>query len=492
MRTILLTVLTILAYIEIHAQTKPTENDTLNYRIAGFTVPQHKDAVFYRFEIARGINNNHVYFKKNLISKTKSEENRAIITLPSFGETYTWRVTYLDKKKKTISQTPFYHFTTGKPSYADTSLFRLRVIDNKLKNDSLWILADGNKCMYDLQGNPVWYLPAIPGIIEEDGTIRDLKLTKDNTFTFVANYGCYEIDYNGKVLWHTPDSQKVSADGSVFFHHEFTKLPNGHYMAAGKEDIEVEVPSYVDTALLFSRGTIYKSGSKFYKKIPGGVLLEYDSSGKIVWQLRLGQYFSDSTYFENQLPSGNYVSETHFNSFYLDNKNRELYLGFRNINRILKVSYPDGKLLAEYNGISPGGDVMFKGQHHVHTDSAGNIYIFNNGTEKAKKGLSTVLILKSINDSTLVKKWEFPCDIDNNALPYSPAGGSEYKINDSCLLVAMGSAGRIFIVTPSKKLIWNAVGETKNNTPAWHPFIQYRAYPVEGYEKIKQLIFSKR
>ena len=52
MRTILLTVLTILVLKETHAQTKPAENDTLNYRIAGFTVPQNKDAAFYRFEIA--------------------------------------------------------------------------------------------------------------------------------------------------------------------------------------------------------------------------------------------------------------------------------------------------------------------------------------------------------------------------------------------------------------------------------------------------------
>ena len=505
MKSIRLLSLGLLMSFSLYAQTIPAENDTLNYRIINFTVPENEKAVFYTFQVARGTNNNQQFFNKNSINKVTTDNAHTLMTVPKLGEDYTWSVTYLNRKKKEIGRSPLYHFRVGMPAYADTSQVRLRVINNEIANKELWLLCDGNKCMYDLDGYPVWYLKEIPGMTDADGSIRDLKITDDNTFTFLTNKGGYEVDYNCNILWSTPDSLKVFSDGSLFYHHEFTKMSNGHYMVAGKEEISVPLPADADTARLKNNNNITGVNGRYYKKIPSGLIAEYDAGKKLVWQLKLAQYFTDADYFANKLPSGDYTSETHLNSFYLDEQNNHLYTSFRNTNCVIKVTYPEGKLLARYNGVAPGNerkgdkkgnspdDALFRGQHCVRTYNNGTLSLLNNGFEKKKNGISTVLYLKEDTENKKLEKiWEFPCNIDNQAQPYAPSGGSVYQLDNKDILVSMGSASRTFIVSPDKKVLWNAVTEMLRDDGTWQKMAQYRATPIEGVSRLQQIFQEQK
>lgn len=499
MKCIVSGLIVLLLFFKTDAQILPAEGDTVNYTMVGFTFPANEKAAYYQFEIARGNNNNQVYFNKNKTTKILAEENRIVATVPLLGENYTWKITYLNRKKKSLGSSPLYHFSVGKPAYADTGQFRLNVLQNDYKKNDLWVLCDGNKCMYDLNGNIIWYLPIIPGVLDKDGTIRDLKITKDHTITFLGNYGCYEIDYNGNILWQTPDSPKTSPDGSIYFHHEFTKLANGHYMAAAQEEIVVEIPSNLDTSTLSKDPGIFRQNNKYYKKIPSGTLLEYDSNRNIVWQISMSQYFVPADYFSTKLKSGSFVSETHMNSFYLDEKNNLLFVSFRNVNQVLKISYPDGKLIARFEGAKDteheNNKLSFLGQHCISSDGHGNILLFNNGTEKKKGGISTIMAFKNdtlAGKELLIKLWEFPCIIDSRAPSFTPSGGSICRLTDNNILSSMGSAGRIFIVTPDKNILWNAIAEIYRDTDGWQRIAQYRVSVIEGQQHIERLIFYKK
>lgn len=80
-----------------------------------------------------------------------------------------------------------------------------------------------------MNGKPVWYLPAQ---LAENNNVRDIKLTRHGTITYVIDeLGVYETNYNGNIVWQGPNNGVVSKDRLEHYHHEFTRLNNGDYMA---------------------------------------------------------------------------------------------------------------------------------------------------------------------------------------------------------------------------------------------------------------------
>ncbi len=111
--------------IELPAQVLPREGSTLNYRMVGFSFPAEKNAS-YSVEIAGGSYNDEESFKKNVIKRQNSSKNKLIIELPSFGQTYTWRIL-----SKTTAEgatgSKLYHFQVGANRFVDTSQVRLDI-----------------------------------------------------------------------------------------------------------------------------------------------------------------------------------------------------------------------------------------------------------------------------------------------------------------------------------------------------------------------------
>src|SRR5258708_4296277 len=88
------------------AQISPAENDTLNYRLIGFSFPKVKKEKKYTVEIAEGAYAADSVFAKNVLKPTNSDDNRVIALVPSFGKSYTWRVRY----DGTGGYSAFHHF----------------------------------------------------------------------------------------------------------------------------------------------------------------------------------------------------------------------------------------------------------------------------------------------------------------------------------------------------------------------------------------------
>lgn len=475
------------------AQPVPSDNAVLHYRLVGFNFEQAPTAKKYNLEIAAGYIYNEDSFAANVIQNHESTVPQYIATVPYWNTRYTWRVTYTGKAGKVIKRSSLFHFTTAGTSFADTGAYRLRVTQNHTNGNGLLFFSDGSRALYDMNGQLLWYVPFMPGLPDTTVPLRDLKMTPQHTITFIANTQAYEIDYNGKLLWKAPDDGKVSGDTSEFYHHEFTRLRNGHYMIAGNEYLKKYLPSSF-AAKYADNDNIRRENDKYYVTVAYGTLLEYDTSEKLVWSWKSSAYFTDEDLLIPAMFENGHVPGFHYNSFFFDEGKNAIYNSFRDINRIVKISYPGRQILSVYKSAN-GGRLQFLGQHNCRISKNGNLYLFNNnfannGRRDAGKP-SSLLVLKEpvAKDGEMTVEWAFDCDIDEQAGATAKGGGSVYELANGDMLVCMGTVNRVFIVH-GNEILWNAFTEMKNEG-RWVPQSNYRVSAIEGEESLRKLVFKK-
>ncbi|MCB0697436.1 MAG: aryl-sulfate sulfotransferase [Chitinophagaceae bacterium] len=476
-------ILSCILYTSAQAQVWPRNRDSLHYRLIGFSVPQHEKATTYTLQVFPYAEDSRTILASTPLLQQDDTGNHIIATVPEFGKSYCWRVLYKKRKHKYIDSTGIFFFTVRSNPYSDTNITKLRILTPASDaHKDLMVFNDNSRTLYNMQGEALWFLPDIPGISNNNYKIRDLKLTPQNTITFLSAdiYAC-EIDYNGHMLWQAPDDGKVSGENMEHYHHELTRLGNGHYMMAGNKTMPRKLPEYVSRHTSSER-KIYAGEDGYYIDTEAGTLIEYDSAGNVVWSWVSGEHFNDSDLF-TPLPDGSLFTDTHLNGFFFNEADSVIYASFRDVSRIVKISYPSGKVINSYgSGYShnPGvhGDSLFYGQHACRINNEGNLYLFNNNYSRrtwvGKKPRSHIVILKEPQgDSTEPQLlWSFNCDIDSFASGHSTRGGNVYELRNGDILVCMGAPNRYFIVNRNKQVVWNALLELRRTphrliTPAY-------------------------
>lgn len=491
----------LLSAVNAKAQpTYPGEGDVLNYRLAGFTAAKQANAAKYLFEVAEYTTNNKGKDIPVNVLQQMSDSNRAILMLPAFDRGYIWRVNYLDAKEKIIGTTPYIHFRTGKYPTIDTGKYRLAILDSATHHDDLFIIMDFSSVIYDLKGNAVWYLPDVPLIPEKNLEMRCIQPTRDGTFTATCNLDAFELSYNGQLLWQAPNDGKVNGTNKENYHHEVVKLSNGNYMMAGFGFSMEKVPEHQNKwSAVPDSGKLEKRADGYYRRIKTDNIIEYNKNKDVVWQWRALDHFSHDEFFQKRAHGSNI--DMHMNAFFFDEPNQVLYISFRNTDEILKVAYPSGKILKRFGAVwindsTMSEDRLFHGQHCITRENDGKILLFNNNTNRdfPKRSVATpvshIAVFRETNDKNgLAPVWDFPCDIDTNASTYCATGGSVTRLDDGCILANMGSAGRIFIVTPDKKIAWNAIAYTGDGNNTWHLLGQYRVNFITR-KQLEKFVFA--
>ena len=229
------------AGIIAQAQIMPTEGKEINYRLIGFSFPQKQNANNYSLEISIGNFSNEDSFKRHIIISKDCKFNKIIAEVPSFGQVYTWRPVYIIGHSK-LEYGFLHHFNVMYSPDVDTNIIRLRVMKNCEKYKSAYVFIDDHKALYDMKGHPVWFLPKIDSTLNDSYLPRDIKITPQGTITLIIRDKIYELNYNGEILWTPSETATVNGESEEHFHHEFTRLTNGHYMALGSETINVFFP----------------------------------------------------------------------------------------------------------------------------------------------------------------------------------------------------------------------------------------------------------
>ncbi len=475
----------------LDAQVLPKEDSKLCYRIIGFSFPEMRGNK-YKLEIAIGNYSNEASFTQNIIYSEAVDTNKVIATVPFFGKAYTWWVVYTDRGQKKTNSI-LHHFSTMATAYMDTTINRLRVMKRAEKYEDAYVLLDGTNTMYDMKGSLVWFLPVADSPISKR-MCSDIKLTPQGTITFMCAAGAYEADYNGHILWQSIE------DKTGKIHHEFTRLANGHYMGIGTEQVYWKLPFAKDSIAHNSADS-----ERFYLSVMFGRIVELDKNSKITWEWKSSAYAKKSDLaLQKRMSRTNFYTHMHDNSFYFDEKRSVIYLGLRNINRVVKIKYPTGKPLCTYGTIyKPGirelSNDLFCGQHSCKATMDGELYLYNNNT--CEGGLPTIALLKAPAgvDSKAEKIWEYQCKIDDIAgmetlPPYIfSSGGNVVELPDRSMFVSMSEPyTKLFIVSREKQELWSALIEKYDSEKKkWTPnLLLYRASIISNRKDLERLIWN--
>lgn len=484
------------------SQTIPAEGSFLNYRLVGFKVPSKKGVALYEIEIASGTVYTEDSFKAHFIKKAQSDKNTIVTDVPSFGASYTWRVVYPGLAQPAGSA--LLHFSTLDNPQVNPDLFRLKVTTKASTFPDAFVFVDANKTLYDMTGKPVWFLPPIEG---NNLNPRDLKLTPFGTITFVSDNNAYEINYDGKILWKAPNGPGADGEPKEHFHHEITRLSNGHYIVLGSEPMLIKRTSVFDTMLHY-----VPFDKKLLSMVPVTYLpamlvevKEYNRAGKLLWSWKGSDHFKGSLarfYPHLYDMKGGAELDFHANALYYDEHKKNLYLSLRNVNTILKIRYPSGKIINEYRGYpdSHGEDDLFCSQHGCGISSHGQLFTFNNNDCHPSAGPGVVMMSEPENEGgTLKKTWEFNCPYEKLPSNHqtklkSTSGGNVVELPDGTWLVTLSSLeARSIIVGPNKNILWSATAEMWNaEIGAWIPSDNsYRSSIILNRNDIEHLIFGQ-
>ncbi len=477
------------------SQVMPKDGSKLNYRIIGFSFPAIGNVSNYKIEIAAGNYNSRDSFNDKIIVVLYSNTNRVIGEVPSFGSHYTWRVVYTDKSKR-IKNSVLFHFSTQMNPRVDTSKLRLKVLHPAEQHKDDYVSVDAGGVLYDMSGRPVWYIPDT----NISGYVADMQITPWGTITFIYK-DAYEINYNGAILWKAPNNGLISGDTvrKEMYHHELTRLSNGHYMVLGMQVVMCKLVSSKDTTYLVLSDNKNELPESGYNTGRFGTIIEYDEKGNVVWSWKSSKYLlgTDFDYYESRVDS-NKRFDPHDNAFFFDEKNKIIYLGFRNLNRIMKIAYPGGNVLNIYGEIfKPGvrgiGKGLFCNQHNIGRTRDGYLYYFNNNSCQFTDSMPAVVMLQepvSPND-TFKKVWEYTCTVEEGYPKKFGNGGNVTELPDRSLFVNMGSEySKLFIVNRNKKVLWSALPERFIETEErWTPIKEYRAN-IFSRKDFEQLIWN--
>ena len=514
-RTLFFTFLTLLFSSSVSsAQELPKENSVLNYRIVGFYLPKLQPNQQNVIEIAQGRFNDPDSFNQKIILTTPLTGEKTIIKVPAFGQEYSWRCVDKEWRQRRKNDAAIHHFQTGFIPAIDTAQMRLRILQPAKKYTDGYVFLDGHRALYDMNGEPVWYLPDIDGFITEKSILRDLKLTNRGTVTFMyEEKGAYEVNYDGEILWKAPNDGAVSGQKKEYYHHELTRLSNGHFMILGceYEKYSRQFPvrpdslnfSFSDENLKKDTGDVKMDSTRAHiVDIPFGTVIEYNEAGKVVWNWKSSGYFKTPGIPYHITRTHKPEVAPHENSFYLDEKSGYLYVGFRNISRIVKIKYPEGKVVASWGDapdwITTGNTSgVFCRQHSVRTSEKGYIYLYNNNSCFQAEGISSILKLKEETTGDLTPIWTYQCTTEGATVLHPgtykfPIGGNVNELADGTLFINMSSTySKVFLLSGEKEILWSAIPEKLNPVSRiWEMTYQYRAAMISSKSEFESLVWS--
>ncbi len=487
----------------LSGQILPAEGSSLNYRLIGFSFPSQPDVSNYKIEIAQGNYATKGSFEKNIIEKENCKTNKIILEVPSFGKEYTWRVVY---NGAPTGDNSLHHFRTKIiPDVADYGS-RLRILKKAEKYENAYVFVDGNNALYDMSGRPVWF-PYIKGL-DSVQSLRDMKLSPRGTITFVLGDQAFEINYGGDILWRGPNNGTVSGDGSEHYHHQLSRLKNGHYMVLGNEYALCKFPDSTDKNMHIVENENFKleNYSMDYMKINMGTVIEYDEKGNVAWYWKSSKYFygSDVENYRNPDAKDPFNIDVHANAFFLDEKNKTIYISYKNINRIIKVKYPEGDVLRSYGEIyQPGaaavGTELFHGQHDCFNSESGSLILYNNNSANRAFAPKIIALQEPATaEGGLKTIWEYQCTTEDTSdvakMKYNwNTGGNVIELPGQMLFACMGGTySKVFIIDANKEVQWSALPEKWSVAEkAWLPATGYRASIMTSRKEIEALVWNE-
>ncbi len=291
----------------------------------------------------------------------------------------------------------------------------------------------------------------------------------------------YLIDLEGMVAhqWHMPYRPglygHLTASGTLFYNG---KIPNDTFLGRspfkggvaleadwnGRVLWEVRQTNHHHDACLLKNGNVLfmcatelpgnvaakirggQPGTEVNGKIWSDYLLEVTKDGQTAWEWRTWEHL-DTAEFPITFPENLRAEWTHGNAV-VELPDGNLLVSFRNISTIIKIDRSDGRVSWKL------GPPMISGQHAPTPLPNGNILIFDNGPHRLDHVFPFSRVIE-VNPTTSEIVW-----IYQEGFPpsfYSDRISNAQRVPNGNTLINEGQFGRFFEVTPTGEVVWEYV-----------------------------------
>ena len=355
--------------------------------------------------------------------------------------------------------------------------------------------------LIDMDGKPVhsWSterLPSQAAYLLEDGCLLRTAKVANEAFDVVGGPagGIQKFDWDGNLIW-----DYVVSDSKRLSHHDIEPMPNGNVLVVAWELKTRE------EAIAAGRDPQKLEGDFLWPEVVLEIQPDGKTGGEIVWEWHLWDHLVQSV--DSAKPNYgqaadhperidlNYIERPiadwiHMNSIDYSPQLDQIMLCGRTFDEIWVIDHSTtrqqaagttggrrgkgGDLLYRwgnpftYFAGSPLDQVLF-GQHDPHwipdgLPGAGNILIFNNGSERDGRPYSTVdeLTPPLNSDGTYRRspgepfgpnklEWTY----QNQATLFSPRVSGAQRLPNGNTLICSGETGHVFEVDPAGKTVWD-------------------------------------
>ncbi|MEZ6130133.1 MAG: aryl-sulfate sulfotransferase [Planctomycetaceae bacterium] len=372
--------------------------------------------------------------------------------------------------------------------------------------------------LMDLSGNVVhsWATERRPSqaayLLDDGSLLRTVRVPSD-TFDIPGGPagGIQRMDWDGNETWYFE-----IADDTRLSHHDIEPLPNGHVLVVAWE-LKTR-----DEAIAAGRDPATLSDGELWSEVVLEIRPEGATGGTVVWEWHLWDHLvqsHDSTKANFGHPADhperidlNFVERPiadwiHMNSIDYNAGLDQILLCGRTFDEIWVIDHSTtSQQAAGHSGgrSGKGGDILYRwgnpfawfagtpadqklfGQHDPHwippgLPGAGNILIFNNGSNRDLRPFSTVdeITVPNQPDGSYPREpnkafepdkltWTYE---DRDGL-YSPRVSGAQRLPNGNTLICSGETGHVFEVTATGEIVWdyhNVLGASSDTSSAGAP-----------------------
>jgi hypothetical protein len=288
-----------------------------------------------------------------------------------------------------------------------------------------------------------------------------------------------EMDWDGNVVFSRED---------LNMHHDFTKLPNGHYMYLDWEPVAKPLQAKI-------RGGM--KGSEFpHQTMFSDVLVEIDAAQHVVWTWHAKDHLDPDIDIIGPL----YRREEWCNGISFDVLDTgNILLTCRNLDSILTIDRKSGKIISRWGNASYLDKGTGRVEHRWGIDTlagphdgqeisyglpgSGHLLCYDNGVNSSQ---SRVVEIDPVTGASV---WQLPAKGDQQLgrRSFSYNMGGVQRLPNGNTLVCNGADGTISQLTPRGDLVWQYVNPYATQPEYGGAVYKARQYSRDWCPQLKQL-----
>lgn len=319
------------------------------------------------------------------------------------------------------------------------------------------------------------------------GTERARLLENGNIVVMQLN-NAREYDWEGKLVWEYTlpvgpgEGRGYPTPGLL--HHDMQRLPNGNTIFLYHDLVPAEYRQ------------LCNHPERREAEIIGDCVCEVNKAGEIIWEWHNYKHLDLNDQPEGAPPDDidwthmNTVTILPLNKWYMQGhqefKPGNVLVCSRHLDKIYIIDKDTKEIVWSYSGkylwglARPHEPYMIK----PGMPGAGNILIFDNGSEKKHRAKMETSVVLEINPVSKQIVWMY----DNGSDFYSAIQGTQQRMPNGNTLICESTQGRIFEVTYAGEIVWEYVMPPFPGSDAEHGFgTRPHRYPYDYCPQMKKL-----